>query len=422
MDGINLGIEFSSACLFILLYVAICIKDNRTKEMFFYKSFVAGNAIALLTDIIAYVVTGNKQFVILLVTMSIISYIATGYLGISFYAYLQSHYKERYGIPYSEKFLKSLYAYIIIISLIYISSIWTGWIYQVSSDYRYKAGKYAPLSGLLIAPVLLLCLYGSLKSRKVVSKRETMIHSMFSFLYIILGYLDAKFVTTLHFLTGVIFAFLIYILISIEQEQELERKKTELVISELNALRLQMNPHFIYNTLASIDGLCMFDPEEARKLIAKFTKHLRGSYLDNSPTLIPFEKELENLESYFAVEQVRFPDIEFVTDIQVKDFEVPPLTVQPVFENAIKHGICGKDEKEGTITLSTFEKDGCYHIVISDDGVGFDVNQKKVPDGRAHLGMANTKKRLELICGGKMVTTSTIGVGTTTDMIIPKQK
>ena len=147
----------------------------------------------------------------------------------------------------------------------------------------------------------------------------------------------------------------------------------------------------------------MFDPEEARRLIAKFTKHLRGSYLDNSPSTIPFEKELENLKSYFAVEQVRFPDINFVTDIKVSDFDVPPLTVQPVFENAIKHGICGKEEAEGTITLSTFEKDNCYHIVISDDGVGFDINQKKESDGRAHLGVANTKKRLELICGGQML-------------------
>lgn len=422
LDGLNMGMEFSSACLFVLLLVALNMKKNNSKEMFYYKVFVAGNVIALWSDLIAYSITGNKSYVLVLVAMSMLSFIATSFSAFSFYAYLHNHYKEHYGVRYSESFFKGIYVYLIFISLFYISSAWTGWIYYINENYLYVAGKYAFLTSLMNIPLLLLSLYVSVKNSKVATKRETILHSMFSILYIIVGYLDSRFLTTAHFLTAVIFAFLIYIMISMEQEQELTRKETELVKSELNALRLQMNPHFIYNTLASIDGLCMYDPDEARNLIDKFTKHLRGSYLDNSPSTISFEKELENLETYFAVEHVRFPDIDFVTDIQVKDFEVPPLTIQPVFENAIKHGICGKDETEGTITLSTYETDDCYHIVISDDGVGFDVNKKKEPDGRSHLGVENTKKRLELICGGQMITTSTIGVGTTVDMIIPKEK
>lgn len=422
LDGVNFGIEFCGVCLLTLLAVAIGMKKYATKEMHYYKSFVASNAVSLWADVIAYTVTGNKSLVSVLVVMSIISYIMTTYAAYCFYAYLQTHYKERYNTSYAEKRQSLIFIYTILISLIYISSIWTGWFFSVNSEYLYEAGNYSEITGLLFLPLLLICFYEAYKNRKIATKRETIIHEMFSVIYIVMAYIDAKFLTTFHFLVAVIFAFLIYIVISMEQDQELARKETELAKSELNALRLQMNPHFIYNTLASIDGLCMFDPEEARKLIAKFTKHLRGSYLDNSPSTIPFEKELENLESYFAVEQVRFPDINFVTDIQVKDFEVPPLTIQPVFENAIKHGICGKEETEGTITLSTYEKDGCYHIVIADDGAGFDVNQKKEPDGRSHLGVNNTKKRLELVCGGQMITTSAIGVGTTVDMIIPKKE
>ena len=422
LSGVNLGIEFCGVCLLILLLVAINMKKSTSKEMYYYKSFIASNVIALCTDILAYLVTGNKDMVFVLITMSILAYIATGFSAFYFYTYLQSHYNERYGIVYSERNFRIVYGYVIVVSLLYISSIWTKWFYFINSEYLYESGKYAALTGILYFPLLLICFYAAYKNRKIATKRETIIHSLFSVLYIIMGYIDATFATSFHYLVAVLFAFLIYIVISVEQQQELAEKETELVKSELNAMRLQMNPHFIYNTLASIDGLCMFDPEEARKLIAKFTKHLRGSYLDNSPSTIPFEKELENLESYFAVEQVRFPDINFVTDIKVSDFDVPPLTVQPVFENAIKHGICGKDETEGTITLSTFEKDNCYHIVISDDGVGFDINQRKEPDGRAHLGVANTKKRLEFICGGQMITTSEIGVGTTVDMIIPKKE
>lgn len=422
MNGVNFSMEFSCSCMLILLLVAMTLKKNTTKEMYYYRSFILANTVAVCADMVSYIASGRSEMVVILVGASILSYIATGYAAFSFFAYLQNHYKERYGIPFYEKGIRIMQGYIVAISLLYISSIWTGWFFVIDSDYLYEAGKYAVVSGIVYLPLLWICFFAAIKHSKTATTRETIIHGLFSVMYLLVGFVDAVYTTSLHFLMAVLFAFLIYIVISMEQDQELARKETELVKSELNALRLQMNPHFIYNTLASIDGLCMFDPEEARNLIAKFTKHLRGSFLDNSPSTIPFEKELENLESYFAVEQVRFPDIEFVTDIQVRDFEVPPLTVQPVFENAIKHGICGKEETEGTITLSTFEKDGCYHIVITDDGVGFDVNQKKKPDGRAHLGVENTKKRLELICGGQMITSSKIGVGTTVDMVIPKKR
>lgn len=422
LNGINLGIEFCGSCLLILLFVAINMNKGLSKEMLYYKAFILSNSIALLTDIVAYIVTGNQSFTSVLILMSIFSYVATGFAAFYFYTYLQRHYYERYGIAYSTRNLKMVNGYVAVISLLYVASAWTGWFYTISEDYMYASGKYSYLTGVFFVPLLVICFYAAYKNKSVATKKETVIHSLFSGLFIVLAYLDAEFQTAFHYLLAVVFAYLIYIVISVEQQKELAEKETELVKSELNAMRLQMNPHFIYNTLASIDGLCMFDPEEARNLIAKFTKHLRGSYLDNSPSLIPFKTELENLTSYFEVEHVRFPDIQFETDIQVEDFEVPPLTVQPVFENAIKHGICKKEEREGTITLSTYEKDGCYHVVITDDGAGFDPNQKKEPDGRAHLGVANTKKRLELICGGKMIVTSKIGVGTTVDMVIPKKE
>lgn len=421
-NGINLGIEFSCACLLLLLLAAIIMKNRNTKEIESYKSFILYNVLAVWTDVAAYVVTGNKHLVYVLLFFCIASYIATGLAAYYFYLYLYNHYEGRYNYKGSRHNRIIMQGYVLFISVAYISSVWTGWFYYINSDYMYELGKYSIVTGLLYLPILIDCFLIAFKNRKVATKIESILHIMFIVVYVFLAYVDSVFITSVHFLAAVIFAYLIYIVISMEQEQELAIKETELVKSELNALRLQMNPHFIYNTLASIDGLCMFDPEAARDLIAKFTKHLRSSYLDNSPSMIPFVKELENLESYFAVEKVRFPDIIFVTDIKVSDFSVPPLTVQPVFENAIKHGICGKDEAKGTITLSTYEEDGCYHIVIKDDGVGFDDSRKKEDDGRAHLGVNNTKKRLELICNGKMIVASEPGVGTTVDMIIPMKE
>ncbi len=132
--------------------------------------------------------------------------------------------------------------------------------------------------------------------------------------------------------------------------------------------------------------------------------------------LIPFSKELQHVKDYVALEQVRFGDrIRFVSDIKAEDFYIPALVLQPVVENAIKHGLTPKKDG-GTVMLRT-ETDGeKISIIISDDGVGFDLERQTKKDG---VGIENVRFRLCHMSGGTIDINSNEGQGTTVTITIP---
>ncbi len=203
---------------------------------------------------------------------------------------------------------------------------------------------------------------------------------------------------------------------------EKERAEKERYEAEVQVMVSQISPHFMYNVLTSIAMMCELDPKTAREATVIFTKYLRGNMDSLKQTApVPFEKELEHLKKYLYIEKLRFDDLLNIEyDIRTTDFEVPLLSVQPLVENAVKHGV-GMKEDGGTVKIASLETDTAYEVIISDDGVGFDVNAPKKNDGRSHVGMENTRKRLKEMCGAEIVITSEIGKGTTARVIIPKE-
>ena len=207
-----------------------------------------------------------------------------------------------------------------------------------------------------------------------------------------------------------------------ERAERLEKEKikldSELAQSRISTLMSQIHPHFIYNTLGSIEQLCELDPPKAAKLVNDFSKYLRGNFgeIDNHK-LIRVSKELEHTEYYISIEKVRFPDIEFVTEMNCCDFCIPALTIQPIVENAVKHGIL-KREEGGTVNVRIYETDSSYFISVRDNGVGFDVIEL---EQKNHVGLRNIKSRLEAMCGGILHIESIIGVGTKITVEIPKE-
>ncbi len=207
-----------------------------------------------------------------------------------------------------------------------------------------------------------------------------------------------------------------------KKAEELEREKitldAELAQSRIATLMSQIHPHFIYNTLGSIEQLCELDPPKAAKLVNDFSKYLRGNFgeIDNT-RLIRVSKELEHTEYYIGIENVRFPDIEFITEMSCCDFSVPALTIQPIVENAVKHGIL-KREAGGTVRVRIYETDSSYFITVKDNGVGFDVSEL---NGDNHIGLRNIRSRLEAMCGGILHIESIVGVGTKITVEIPKE-
>ena len=203
-------------------------------------------------------------------------------------------------------------------------------------------------------------------------------------------------------------------------EEEYLQKEKELMESRITLMISQIQPHFLYNSLNSIYHLCDMDAKLAQQAIGDFSEylhHVLSSLKRTTPVL--FEQELHHVQAYLQLEQLRFDDLKIVYRIETSHFFVPALSVQPLVENAVKHGICGKEDG-GTLVLSTREKEDCFEIIVEDDGVGFDVDS--LPnDGEKHLGVHNVQSRLEAMMGGSLNIISTPGIGTTAIIRVPKE-
>lgn len=206
----------------------------------------------------------------------------------------------------------------------------------------------------------------------------------------------------------------------IEQNENLARKEKEAADMRISMMMSQIAPHFIYNTLSSIKYLCTSDPKTAAETVDEFSEYLRGNLNSLSETEpIPFERELKHVKNYFAIEKKRFKDrVNVEYEIEEEDFLLPALTLQPMVENAIKHGLCKKDDG-GTVKIKTERRPGVVYIIIMDDGAGFDVN-KKAEDNAPHVGIMNVKKRVEQMCGGTFTIESQAGVGTKVVIALPQ--
>ena len=213
--------------------------------------------------------------------------------------------------------------------------------------------------------------------------------------------------------------------IAVERERaetERERAEKEAYEAKVAVMASQIRPHFMYNALTSIAMMCQIDPEKAQEATINFAKYLRGNMDSLKQTKpVPFEVELEHLKKYLYIEKLRFGkklNVEY--DIQATDFKLPMLSVQPLAENAVKHGV-GMKKNGGTVTIISRDTGNAFEVIIKDDGVGFDTNAPKKDDGRSHVGMENTRSRLKEMCDGTVNIESTVDVGTTATIILPKE-
>lgn len=197
----------------------------------------------------------------------------------------------------------------------------------------------------------------------------------------------------------------------IEQKHQLQESSFKLMVS-------QIKPHFIFNSLTAIAQLCDDDPSLAKTTTVSFAKYLRGnlSALDKTEA-IPFEDELNHIKSYLDIECVRFGNyLNVIYDIEATDFKVPGLSIQPLVENAVKHGV-GMKEDGGTVRISTRKKENNIEIKITDDGIGFDTSKPYTNEG--HVGITSSVERLRQLCDAETIIESTVGKGTEITVLIP---
>jgi sensor histidine kinase YesM len=201
---------------------------------------------------------------------------------------------------------------------------------------------------------------------------------------------------------------------------EAENLRLKIKEAETDLMLSQIKPHFIFNALTAILALIRTDPKKAESVVKSFSKYLRTNMVSiESKAPIPFEQELKHVKTYIELEQIRFQNrINVLFDIGIREFSVPPLTIQPLVENAIRHGICKKKEG-GTVLIKTYEENNYIYIEITDDGVGFntDILQEK----NHSLGIKNVNFRLTQI-NATLTIDSKQGSGTAIYVKIPAGK
>lgn len=218
----------------------------------------------------------------------------------------------------------------------------------------------------------------------------------------------------------------------VKENRELERR---LLRSRAELMASQIRPHFIYNTLNSIRTLIRLDPKAAQQAVYDFSIYLRSN-LDNmnGRDMIPFSEELRHIRAYLDIEKIRFEErLNVVMDIRTSMFLVPPLSIQPLVENAVKHGIC-KRMCGGTVTIRSYEEKNLYVVEVEDDGAGFDASSLNLDDDTdgdvispgsdtdSHIGLNNIRFRVHEITGGSLKIESHPGEGTKVTVSFVKTK
>jgi two-component system, LytTR family, sensor kinase len=198
----------------------------------------------------------------------------------------------------------------------------------------------------------------------------------------------------------VIMTYYLFITLKNLSEKDIKEARLENIVkeTELQMLRSQINPHFLFNSLNSISSLTITNPDKAREMVIKLSEFMRYSLSKKVDQFIPFKKELENLRLYLEIEKVRFGE-RLVTedDIEEECLEVaiPNMLLQPLYENAIKHGVYESTEIVKTSTRA-FIKD--EHMVIT---ISNDFDPEFIPLSGTGTGLMNVKRRMELSYGKK---------------------
>ena len=292
-------------------------------------------------------------------------------------------------------------------------------IYSISRDNVYQRGPWYFV--LLVPPAAMmgLNLVSFFFRRKQLSRRQRLAFTIYLLVPLCCMLLQMAFYGLLTIVIGTsLSAVIMFIFILLDQVDHSIRQRQKNAAQQASITVLQMRPHFIYNTLMSIYYLCRQDAEKAQQVILDFCSYLRKNFTAIAKEeTIPFPDEVEHTRAYLAVEQARFQDrllVEF--DMTFTAFRLPPLTLQPIVENAVKHGLDPELEPL-LISVRSRYRDGYAEITVNDNGPGF----QPVDDSEPHIALANIRERLKLMCSGELTIGNRDCGGTTITIRIPAQ-
>lgn len=404
----NITVCTIGIAIFLIHIVNLLLKKNKRKDesrLLLFLSFTAFHLATYLTFTLIKIVYTSNAYVMSFYT---IFYIFNNIEVLLFALYTLTYVEQALK---TKKILSLINVSLFSISVILcIINIFTRMFFTAEN------GEYVRVKIMFIAQgyqfiMLTIVLFTTLFNKKLVIREKVafVCYCLLPLVAIIVqinlpGYAIAY--------TSIIIAIeILFFFVNVSKNIQLAEEQEKNKDAQIRIMMSQIQPHFIYNSLSAISSLIILDPEKAQQELDDFTEYLRHNLSSLTETkLIPFEDELRHIETYVSLEKMRFNDrVNIVYDIKIRDFNVPPLSIQPVVENAIKHGLLKKIEG-GTVTFKTYETSDAYVVEITDDGVGFDMNDVGFEQNK-HFGINNIKHRLHTMCHGDLIITSEVGKG-----------
>ena len=325
-------------------------------------------------------------------------------------------------VSYKKMFL-STWILVTINFVIHLTALFTDFCFTIDENNSFQRGPLGYTCHIISAYLLVFLLIQTFKEYSLrkgsdiiipIINTGVIIASVLLDSYISVGNSPVSFLTMALVTVSVFYYIWLHLQFVREHEEDLKAQQ------RIKIMMSQIQPHFLFNTLSTIQALCMTNPEKAAEVTGNFGIYLRQNLNSLDQTdLIPIKKELDHTKVYTEIEAVRFPSIKIDFEIGDEDFLLPALSIQPMVENAIRHGV--RIRKNGEILVKTQSTDEYHEVIIKDNGMGFNPEDLETQEG-SHIGLKNVKERIEKMCYGTFTVDSVVDEGTTITMRIPKGK
>lgn len=401
--------------LILLLFLTVLfdpyILKKQRRIMF---AIIALEVSLIVQDLVSAYLNTHSLPPLLRTIQSIYGYSVRPVVALLFFYIIEPHknYKPFWGLAAAN-------------AAVFLTALFSPVAFYITEDNHFTRGPLGYTSHIVSGILIAYLLYLILREAKRTRSPMTLI-PILSVLFIIGAVaLDSKIDATkdgLGYLTIFIVSCSLFSYIWLHQKFVREHEDALMMEQQVQIMLSQIHPHFLYNSLTVIQDLCRTNPEQAETATIQFAKYLRGN-MDalQTSTPIPFIDELEHTKEYLTLEQMRFEDKLTVRyDIQCDTFSLPPLTLEPIAENAVRHGVRGNSDGRGEVAIATREYPDRYEVTVTDTGPGFDPEKLPKAPERSHIGLQNVRERLTQMCGGTLNIASVPGEGTCVTITIPK--
>lgn len=307
-------------------------------------------------------------------------------------------------------------------ALVYFTALFSGLSFSITEDFSFARGPLGYCCHVVSFVLLLYLLGQSMHRFGMIRSLETGIPLGITCIVIGAVYADFLYADSswISYLTVAVVGSCSFYYLWLHLQFAREHERALLAEQRIQILIAQVQPHFLYSALPTIQELCKHSPEKASAVTEKFHGFLdKNAAFLNKTEMVPFQKELKLTENYLELENTYFSNVRMEWDIREKNFMVPALSLQPMVENAIRHGACKREQ--GVIRISASREEDNYEVVIWDNGEGFQVS--KAGSGiEAHIGIRDVRERMEKMCGGELEIESFQGEGTLVTMRFPVRK